>query len=146
MEQHQKHLKISSILLLLFTAARFLRVTTQYLFTDSGTAMLPDWSSEGLILATRIILVVVTLIVILPQTYVGVRGLRIAKKPTTTKGHIIWAYILVILSVLGLLETVSTIVQKGSLSGSAFALINGLLFVAIYFYYIISATAVAKNH
>ena len=139
MEQNRKHLKIASTIVLLFTAMSFLRVAIEFLFTEQGTAILPDGSSAILKLIVRIVLVAVSLVLLLPQIYVGVKGLRIAKNPTTAKGHIVWAYILLGSALLTLIKAVFTVVQNGSLSGYVFALVNGSISAAIYCYYIASA-------
>lgn len=146
MGQNRKHLKISSIIVLILTGLTFLRVAGKFLFSDSGIAMLPDGSSVILKLIVRFILVAVTLVYLLPQTYVGVRGLHIAKAPAKTKGHIVWAWILLVIAILGLIEPVTMIVQNASLSGNALALFQGLLSIAIYVYYIKCATAVKKEN
>ena len=56
MKQARKHLAISSILVLLFTVFTFLRVGGDFLFSDQGTAILPDGYSETVEQVTRIIL------------------------------------------------------------------------------------------
>ena len=144
MEQKRKNLKVVSAIVLIFTGLTFLRTAVGYLFTDQGIAILPDGSSVILQLIVRLIMVAVTLVFVLPQIYVGVKGLRIAKNPAPAKAHVVWAWILLIVTVLGLIEPVTAIVQRASLSGNAYALFSGLLSVAVYIVYIRCAKAVAK--
>ena len=144
MEQKRKNLKVVSAIVLVFTGLTFLRTAVGYLFTDQGIAILPDGSSVILQLIVRLIMVAVTLVFVLPQIYVGVKGLRIAKNPAPAKAHVVWAWILLIVTVLGLIEPVTAIVQRASLSGNAYALFSGLLSVAVYIVYIRCAKAVAK--
>ena len=144
MEQKRKNLKVVSAIVLIFTGLTFLRTAAGYLFTDQGIAILPDGSSVILQLIVRLIMVAVTLVFVLPQIYVGVKGLRIAKNPAPAKAHVVWAWILLIVTVLGLIEPVTAIVQRASLSGNAYALFSGLLSVAVYIVYIRCAKAVAK--
>ena len=144
MEQKRKNLKVVSAIVLVFTGLTFLRTAVGYLFTDQGVAILPDGSSVILQLIVRLIMVAVTLVFMLPQIYVGVKGLRIAKNPAPAKAHVVWAWILLIVTVLGLIEPVTTIVQRASLSGNAYALFSGLLSAVVYIVYIRCAKAVAK--
>ena len=87
---------------------------------------------------------VLTLVLLLPQVYVGLRGLRIAKNPVPAKGHIIWATILLVLTALGLIEPAAAMV-KGAFSENFSTVARILLEVAIYYDYIKSAKAVAKQ-
>ena len=144
MEQKRKNLKVVSAIVLVFTGLTFLRTAVGYLFTDQGIAILPDGSSVILQLIVRLIMVAVTLVFMLPQIYVGVKGLRIAKNPAPAKAHVVWAWILLIVTVLGLIEPVTAVLQPGGLAGNVVALIIGLLSIVIYFAYIRCARAVAK--
>lgn len=144
MEQKRKNLKVVSAIVLVFTGLTFLRTAAGYLFTDRGVAILPDGSSVILQLIVRLIMVAVTLVFVLPQIYVGVKGLRIAKNPAPAKAHVVWAWILLVIAILGLIEPVTAVLQPGGLAGNVVALIIGLLSIVIYFAYIRCARAVAK--
>ena len=144
MEQKRKNLKVVSAIVLAFTGLTFLRTAVGYLFTDQGIAILPDGSSVILQLIVRLIMVAVTLVFVLPQIYVGVKGLRIAKNPAPAKAHVVWAWILLVIAILGLIEPVTAVLQPGGLAGNVVALIIGLLSIVIYFAYIRCARAVAK--
>ena len=144
MEQKRKNLKVVSAIVLVFTGLTFLRTAAGYLFTDQGVAILPDGSSVILQLIVRLIMAAVTLVYVLPQIYMGVKGLRIAKNPAPAKAHVVWAWILLVIAILGLIEPVTAVLQPGGLAGNVVALIIGLLSIVIYFAYIRCARAVAK--
>lgn len=144
MEQKRKHLKAVSVILLAFTGLTFLRTAAEYLFADQGIAILPDGSSAILQLIVRLIMVAIALVFVLPQIYMGVKGLRIAKNPAPAKAHVVWAWILLVLAILGLIEPITAALQPGGLAGNVGALIQGLLSIVIYFAYIRCARAVAK--
>jgi hypothetical protein len=144
MEQKRKHLKAVSVILLAFTGLTFLRTAAEYLFADQGIAILPDGSSVILQLIVRLIMVAIALVFVLPQIYMGVKGLRIAKNPAPAKAHVVWAWILLVLAILGLIEPITAALQPGGLAGNVGALIQGLLSIVIYFAYIRCARAVAK--
>lgn len=143
MENNRNHLKIASAIILLFTALNFLRTAGG--FVIGNLAMLPDDTSKRVVFFVRILLVVVTFVFMLPQLYVGVRGLRIAKNPCATKGHIVWAWILLVLAVIGLFENIASLVQQGALLSKCYSLILVLLSIASYLYYIVFAQAIAKE-
>ena len=144
MDQKRKHLKAVSVILLAFTGLTFLRTAAEYLFADQGIAILPDGSSVILQLIVRLIMVAIALVFVLPQIYMGVKGLRIAKNPAPAKAHVVWAWILLVLAILGLIEPITAALQPGGLAGNVGALIQGLLSIVIYFAYIRCARAVAK--
>ena len=146
MEQKRKHLKVASVIVLAFTGLTFLCTAVEYLFTDQGIAVLPDGSSVILQLIVRMIMVAFTLVFMLPQIYIGVKGLRIAKKPAPAKAHVVWAWILLVFSILSLIEPVAAAVQPGGLAGNVEALINGLISIVLYIVYVRCARAVAKAH
>jgi hypothetical protein len=144
MEQKRKHLKVASVIVLAFTGLTFLRTAAEYLFADQGIAILPDGSSVILQLIVRLIMVAIALVFVLPQIYIGVKGLRIAKNPAPAKAHVVWAWILLVFAILGLIEPITAAPQPGGLAGNVGALIQGLLSIVIYFAYIRCARAVAK--
>ena len=59
-------------------------------------ASIPEGSPENIVLITKVFVLVVSLFVILPQIYIGFKGIKIAKNPNRSIGHIIWGIILVI--------------------------------------------------
>ena len=144
MEQKRKHLKVASVIVLAFTGLTFLRTAVEYLFTDQGIAILPDGSSAMLQLIVRLIMVAIALVFVLPQIYIGVKGLRIAKNPAPAKAHVVWAWILLVFAILSLIEPITAALQPGGLAGNVEALINGLLSIVLYIVYIRCARAVAK--
>ncbi len=59
-------------------------------------ASIPEGSPENIVLITKVFVLVVSLFIILPQIYIGFKGIKIAKNPNRSIGHIIWGIILVI--------------------------------------------------
>ena len=144
MENNRKHLKISSAIILSLAVLTFLRIVGELLFDDLVASILPDGSSMLIVLFANILFAIIAFVFLLPQIYIGVKGLRIAKNPCAAKGHIVWAWILFILTVLGQIENTIALVQQSALISKAHSVILGLLSVASYVYYIWFANAVAK--
>ena len=144
MEETRKHLKTSSFVVLLFAGLSLLRIITELLFGELNSAQLPEGAPENTLLITKLILLAVSLLLLLPKVYVGVKGLRIAKKPDSSKGHIIWAGIILAFSAFELIDPAVAIVKHGNVAENVSALFGVLLEVTIYYEYIKYARAAAK--
>ena len=142
MEQAKKHLKISSMLVLLFVGISLLEIATELMFGDINSAPIPDGAPDNILLITKTFVMVFALVLMLPKIYVGIMGLKIAKYPNASKTHIIWAVIIFVLTLLGLVEPAMAILKQDSVNISA--LFGVLLELAIYYDYIKYAKLVAK--
>ena len=142
MEQAKKHLKISSMLVLLFVGISLLEIATELMFGDINSAPIPDGAPDNILLITKTFVMVFALVLMLPKIYVGIKGLKIAKYPNASKTHIIWAVIIFVLTLLGLVEPAMAILKQDSVNISA--LFGVLLELAIYYDYIKYAKLVAK--
>ena len=147
MEQNRQHLKIASWVILAMAVVSFLRTAVTIMLEGLAEAMLPDESAAVVTLFVKILLLVFAFVFLLPQLFVGVRGLRIVKNPATTKkGHIVWAWILLVLTALGQVENIGALVEQGALLTKLYSALLGLISVASYIYYIWAAKAVAKTN
>ena len=140
----RNHLKEASFLVLLFTAFSFIRMIIQ-LFVGFEANPTQVGVSHEIIVATRIVMLVVGLILLLPQLYVGVKGMKIAKNPTSSKGHIVWAVILLVFSAFGIIATVSSIAEQVNVVDNVITLVNHALDVIVYCMYIKYANRVLKG-
>ena len=113
-------------------------------FTEFNTAILPEGTTEGLVLAAQIVWCVVGIILLLPQIYVGVKGLKIAEKPDNSKAHIVWAIILAVISAIGIISPVFNIINAGNIVDNVVELIDLATDVAVYVAYIAYAKQVLK--
>ena len=144
MSNSRNHLKEASFLVLLFTAFSFIRIIIQ-LFVGFEADPTQVGVSHEIIVATMIVVFVVGLILLLPQLYVGVKGMKIAKNPTSSKGHIVWAVILLVFSAFGIIATVSSIVEQVNVVDNVITLVNHALDVIVYCMYIKYANRVLKG-
>lgn len=145
MENSRKQLKAYSFLVLLFAAFSLIKLTVELIVIgfDKETVAL-DVSPE-LVLAATIILFVISLILLLPQIYVGVRGLKIAKNPEAKKGHIVWAVILLAFSVFAIFTPISDIAANVNVVNNVVTLIDYALDIIVYCMYIKYANRVLKG-
>lgn len=144
MEQAKKNLKLSSIFVLLFAALTLIQIIAALAFGPLNQAELPADAPENILNITKIFLLVITLVMLVPNIYVGVKGLRVAKKPNTSKGHIIWAWILFAFSVLALVDPVVACLKDGAWADNYRSLFSIGLDLVIYYEFIVHAKAVAK--
>ena len=145
MKQTLKHFKTASLVVLLFAGFSLLQIVSELLFGELNSAPLPAGAPENTLMIAKIILLVVSLLLLLPKFYVGIKGLRIAKNPNASKRHIIWATIILVFSIVELIEPAVATVKQGGGYENISALCSVLVEVAIYYDYIKYARAVAKE-
>jgi uncharacterized membrane protein YhaH (DUF805 family) len=144
MEQTRKNFKTASIVVLIFAGLSLLSVIVGLIFGDFNSVEVPADAPENILLMTKTLLLVVSLIFLLPQVYIGVKGLKIAKTPDKSKGHIVWAVILLVFSVLSLITPVVNMVTQGDIMDNVGTLLGALLEVIVYYEYIKYAREVLK--
>ena len=140
----RNHLKEASFLVLLFTAFSFIRMIIQ-VFVGFEADPTQVGVSHEIIVVTMIVMFVVGLILLLPQLYVGVKGMKIAKNPTSAKGHIVWAVILLVFSAFGIISTVTSIAEQINVVDNVITLVDHALDVIVYCMYIKYANRVLKG-
>ena len=87
----------------------------------------------------------IALLLLLPNIYIGVKGLRIAKKPNASKGHIVWGIILLVLASLSLISPVVDIINNGFKYDYISEFFSITVEVAVFFEYIKYAIALRKE-
>ena len=143
MEQSRKKLKTYSIIVLIFTVATIFNLLS--VLIELNNATIPEDAPSNILLITRIILIAVSSILLLPQIYIGVKGLKIAKKPNSSKAHIVVATILFVFSILGVLSPITSLFQKQAVVENIRAIIYLVVEMSVYFDYIKWAKNVAKG-
>ena len=138
----RKHLKISSIVVLVMAAMSLLNLVSELAFGELNNVQGADGS---MVLITKIVLLAVSLVLLFPQIYVGLKGLKMAKNPDSSKGHIVWATIILAIAILNLIDPILGFLNKQDITVTLGALFSVLLEIAIYFDYIKYAKAVAKE-
>ena len=144
MSNSRNHLKEASFLVLLFTAFSFIRMIIQ-VFVGFEADPTQVGVSHEIIVVTMIVMFAVGLILLLPQLYVGVKGMKIAKNPTSSKGHIVWAVILLVFSAFGIISTVTSIAEQINVVDNVITLVDHALDVIVYCMYIKYANRVLKG-
>ena len=144
MEKARKNLRISSIVILIFAGLSLINIVAQLVWGDFSNAPIPDGSSDNILLIAKTLLLGVSLLLLIPDVYIGVKGLKAAKNPSSSKGHIVWATILFVLSIIALISPILGLFSGDSVRESISAILSCLVQILIYFEYIRDAKRVAK--
>ena len=144
MEQARKNLKLSSIVVLVLSGFSMLQVVCEMFFGELSNATIPEGAPDNILLITRIILFSFALLLMLPGIYIGIKGLRMAKKPNSSKGHIVWGIILLVLTSLSLISPVVDIINNGFKYDYISEFLRIAVEVTVFFEYIKYAIALRK--
>ena len=145
MEQIEKKLKLSSIAVLALAVFSLLQIVSELLYGELNNAAIPEGAPENVLLITKIFVFSISLLLTLPNVYVGIKGLRIAKKPNSSKGHIVWAIILLTFASLVLIGQGVGFVRDGFKFENVSAFCSIVVEVAVFVDYIRNAIAVRKT-
>ena len=145
MDTNRKHLRDLSGLVLFFALLAAIGLVSDALALDFNIQNLPDNVSEGIASFMRIFLCVFGFILLLPQIYVGVKGLKIAKNPTTSKGHIVWAIILTVCTVMSIPSPISDIAQGIQVGANIMELFRLAIDILLYVTYVVCAKRVLND-
>ena len=144
MEQAKKQLKSASYMVLLFAVLNLARIITELVFGDINSAVIPDGAPANILQITKMILLAVTVIILLPKFYVGIKGLQISKNPVTSKKHITWALIILVFEAIGFIDPILGMMNNGFTMDQFVTLADVVLEVIIIYEYMKFAKEVAK--
>ena len=122
-----------------------LQIVSELLYGELNNAVIPEGAPENILPITKIVLFSVALLLTLPNIYIGIKGLRIAKKPNSSKGHIVWAIILLAFAALFLIEQGVGFIHDGFNFENISAFCSIVVEVAVFVEYIRFAIAVKKT-
>ena len=145
MEQMRKNLKLTSIAVLALAVFSLLQIVSELLFGELSYATIPEGVTEDIILITKIFVCAVSFLLTLPNVYVGIKGLIIAKEPNCSGGHIIWAIILLAFASFALIENGIALGKNGFVYENISAFLSVAVEVLVFAEYIRYAIAVKKT-
>lgn len=144
MEQSRKHLKISSIVVLIFVGVSILNLLSG--FIDLNGATIPEDAPENILAITKTILSVIAAVLLLPQIYIGFKGLKMASNPDSSKSHIVVAAILLGVTILTAISPITALVQKVEVFENVRYLLSLAVEAMVFFDYIKYAKIVADGN
>ena len=146
MEQSRKNLKNLSVIVLALAALTLINIVFELLFGELNNAEIPEGSPDNILLITRIFIAVVSLLMLLPQFYIGFKGLKVAKNPDASRGHIVWGIILFVFTVISLVTPVVAIINQEDVFANASEFLSVAVDAAILFGYVKYARIVSKGN
>lgn len=144
MEKNKKNLKILSILILALAVYSLIRIVLSVFSIDLNPENLTDGASATHLLIGQIFVCVVSVILLIPQIFVGIKGIKVSNNPDSSKAHIVWAVILTVLSVIGILSPASELIKGVAVLDNVLAVADMVLDAIIYIEYISYAKKLVK--
>ena len=144
MEKAKKFLRIESIIILFFAGLSLINLVTELVFADFDNIVIPEGSPENILLIAKICFFVISFVILLPNIYIGIKGLKMAKNPDSSKAHIVWAKVLLIINLLALVSPIINIVQQVNVGGNVSTVLSLAVNIIIFCDYIKYAKAVSK--
>ena len=146
MENSRTNLKIASFIVLLFAALTLVQLISELCFGEINNAVIPDGAPANVLLITKVVVISVSFICLLPQVYIGIKGLMMAKNPTSSRVHIIIAIVLFALTAIGLISPAVAIIKKSEVGSNVSEIFSVLLELVIFYDYIVYAKKVADEN
>lgn len=143
MENSKKQLKIASYLVLILAGLSLVQLVFSIIFfkVDADAAA---GATEQFIMILKIILLVVSAILLLPRVYIGLKGIKVASNPTSSRAHIIWALILLAIAIVSAVSSISALISQQDVSNNVGILLDCALDIIVFIDYIKYANEVAK--
>lgn len=145
MNKERKTLKEYSVVILIFAAFSLARIIVEACLYGFGIqAISLEGVSEDLVKIGLIVFFISSLILLIPNAYVGVKGIKEAESPTSARAHIVWALILAILSLVGTITAIVDIINGFSID-QLFILLDVAVDTVLFYAYYLTAKKVAEN-
>ena len=132
MEKSRKSLKLMSEIILICLTFSFIRTILEVLLVKVNIDNIPN---QFMIIA-KIMLCVIYALLYAPQVYIGVKGIKVANTPDSSKAHIVWAVIFLVFAVISIVSSVSGLIKAEDVTGNIFGLIDATIDVVLYFFYV----------
>ena len=132
MEKSRKYLKFMSEIILIFLTFSFIRTMLEVLLVKVDIENIP---TQFLIIA-KIMLCVIYALLYAPQVYIGVKGIKVANAPDSSKAHIVWAVIFLVFALLSIISSVSGLIKAEDVTSNIFVLIDATIDFVLYLFYV----------
>ena len=145
MIKERKTLKEYSIVILVFAALSFARIIIDAITHGFGSqALNVEGVPENVAQIVAIIIFVMALLLLLPDVYVGVKGMKESNNPTGARAHIVWALILAILSLVGTVSSLGDMIKEFDFD-KLLLVLDLAVDVVLFFAYYLVAKKIANN-
>lgn len=145
MEKRRNSLKILSIVILIFVAISLGRIITDACVNGFGNVgEVPEGVSETVAQVIVVIVWSLGIVFLLPQVYLGVKGIMVSKGQSEGRAHIIWAIILTVFSTFSVISGIVGL-TKGFTTDKLLTLLDVSVNVILFGAYYITARKIATE-
>lgn len=144
MQNSRKNLKIVSGIVLALAILSLINLAWEIIFGELNSAEIPAGSPDNILMITKIFVLVISAIMLIPQTYVGIKGLLIAKKPNSSKLHIYVAMVLFVFMAIEVIVGIVGVFGAENVGERVADLLSLAVDAGIMFEYIVCARGVAN--
>ena len=131
--------------MLILSAFYAIQLVCELMFGEINNATIPEGAPDNILLITKIVLASIAGLLLIPNIYIGVKGLKVAKNPDSSKAHIVWAIILLVFSCLALISPIVDFINNGIQYKITSAFCSIVVDITVFIEYIYYARAVAKG-
>jgi hypothetical protein len=140
MENTRKNLRTVSIVVLALAGLSLLSVLFETFFgelheTLKGAAI-PEGAPDNIVMITKVFVLVISVLLLIPQVYIGIKGIKIAAKPDDSCAHIVWGIILIVINAGGLISPFIAFLQGNEAFGNGAEILSILVDIGILFEFV----------
>ena len=144
MEKNRKDLKTLSILVLALVGLTLVRAIVSACVNGIPQAQATQGISQEMVKIMSIIAFALSFVLLLPQIYVGVKGLKIADGAPSSKAPVVWAIILAVLAAISTISAISNMLKVFNFD-TILAVFDSALDVAVYICYCLCIRKIALD-
>ena len=146
MEQTRKHLKLTSIIVLALAGLTLLNAVFEIFFGEINNVEIPAGLPENVLLITQIFVLVIAVLLVLPQFYIGFKGLKVAKNPgsSKSKAHIVWGIILLVITIIAMVSPALAVIKQEAVFENGSELLSIAVDAMILYDYVKYAKLVSR--
>lgn len=144
MENSRKNLKILSVVMLILAGLSLARIATEVV-SGFRVETIPLETTRTIYLVSVVIAAIISAVLVVPQIYIGVKGIKVSKNPDSSNAHIVWARILLVLAIIAVVICVVRLVKSDDLLGDILATVDAVVDVILYISFIKYASEVRDN-
>ena len=144
MDKSRRTLLTYALIIIGLVVINIVEIAADFYLGGFNDAIIPEGAPENIMELTKGFLIIFSAIILLPQLYVGIKGVRVARNPDSSRGHIFWATIIFIIALLGCISAIIDWVN-GVDAYECFSLLVDSAFDAIVYYEFIVVARKVRN-
>ena len=146
MEKERKLLKEFSIVILIFVGLSLARMIADVIINGFTATSVVEGVSPEAMGVIAVVVWVLGIIFLLPEIYIGFKGIKVAKNPDNSKSHILIAKIIFVFLIIALISAIIEVFKTTDIAMSIITIADLILDVVIYILYIKYAKAVRNSN